>query len=120
MAEKDLITARAHVAQAKTQLMSTVDQLKHRLKPATLASDAWRGIKDKSSDYAGKGVHAVSDHRGAAGGAAAAIILFLLRGPIATALTKLFGSDDGPGRVTTDLTDTDQDFDLTAPIVKQR
>lgn len=117
MAEKELIAAKAKVASSKTALMDTVNELKHRLKPSTLATDAWHGVRDKSSDYAGKGVNAVTDHPAAAGGAVAAVALFLLRGPLANVLSRLFGSDRDEGRVTADLTHKDDDFDLTAPVV---
>lgn len=118
MAERELIAARAKVVSSKAQLTETIRELQYRLKPSTLASDAWHGVKDKSSDYAGKGVHAVSDHPAAAGGALAAIALFLLRGPLASLLTRLFGSGrDEEGRVTTDLSHNEDDYDLTAPVV---
>lgn len=120
MAEKELIAARAKVQTSKSQLMVTVEEIKHRLKPATLASDAWHGVKDKSSEYSGKGVKAVMDRPGAAGGAAVAVVLFLLRGPLAHLLTRLFGgADQDPGRVTTELSKSDKDYDLTAPVVSQ-
>lgn len=120
MPERELIAARAKVETSKAQLTATIDELKYRLKPATLASDAWSGVKDKSSDYAGKGVHAVTGHPGAAGGAVAAIALFFLRHPIASLLTRLFGGrQQEAGRVTTDLSHSNDDFDLTAPVVTQ-
>lgn len=117
MPERELIAARAKAEASRTALTDTVEQLKYRLKPSTLASDTWHGVRDKSSDYAGKGVHAMTDHPAAAGGAVAAVVLFLLRGPLATLLTRLFGADRDPGRITTKLTQKDDDFDLTAPVV---
>lgn len=118
MAERELIAAKAKVAISKAQLADTIKELQFRLKPSTLASDAWHGVKDKSSDYAGKGVHAVSDHPAAAGGAIAAIALFLLRGPLASVLTRLFGGGrDKEGQITTDLSRNEDDYDLTAPVV---
>lgn len=119
MSERELMAARARVSTSKAALLGTVDELKYRLKPSTLASDAWHGVRDKSSDYAGKGVHAVTGHPAAAGGAVAALVLFLLRGPLANLLARLFGSERDAGRVTADLTQAGDDFDLTAPVVKK-
>lgn len=117
MAERELIAARAKVVSSKAALDATVKELQYRLKPGTLASDAWHSVRDKGSDVAGQGVHAVTGHPGAAGGAIAAVLLFLLRGPLASVLTRLFGSGRDAGRITTKLTRKDDDFDLTAPVV---
>lgn len=119
MPERELIAARAKAEASKAALTNTVHQLQYRLKPSTLASDAWHGVRDKSSGYADKGLHAVTEHPAAAGGAIAAVVLFLLRGPLASVLTSLFGNDGDKGRVTTDLTQEHDDFDLTAPVVAQ-
>lgn len=118
MAERKLIAAKAHLAQARQRMLDTTGELKHRLKPATLAADTWHGIKDKGSEVSSKGVRAVTERPGAAGGAVAAIALFLLRKPAAQLLTRLFGRGrDADGRVTADLTHSDEAFDLTAPVV---
>lgn len=118
MGERELMKARADVARSRADLTATITQLKHRLKPATLASDAWRGVKDRSSEYSGKGVQAVAERPGLAGGAVAAVLLFLLRGPLAQLLSRAFGSGrDNPGEVKADLLHGDKDYDLTAPVV---
>lgn len=117
MAERELIVARARAETSKAGLMATIAELKHRLKPATLASDAWDGVKGKSSEVSGKGVQAVTDHPGAAGGAVAAVALFFLRKPLATLAGKMFGSQRDEGQVTTDLSAKPDNFDLTAPVV---
>lgn len=118
MAERELIAARAKAETSQAQLAATVAELKHRLKPSTLASDAWHGVKDKSSDFGGKGVQAVRDRPAVSGGALAALALFLLRGPIAHLLGRLFGGGRADvGTVRADLSDTNIDYDLTAPVV---
>lgn len=117
MPERELTAARAKAEASKTALTDTIAELQHRLRPSTLASDAWHGVRDKGSDYADKGLHAVTGHPAAAGGAVAAVVLFLLRAPLASLVTGLFGSDRDAGRVTADLTQKDDDFDLTAPVV---
>lgn len=117
MPERELKAARAKAEASKLALTGTVKELQYRLKPSTLASDAWSGVRHKGSDYAGKGLHAVTGHPAAAGGAVAALALFVLRGPLASLLNSLFGSDRDAGRITADLTQKDDDFDLTAPVV---
>lgn len=118
MAEKELIAARAKVEYFKSDLQRTAAELRERLKPANLASGAWHGVRDKSSEVGGRGAKVVSNHPGAVGGGVAAVLLLLLRHPLARLLARIFGkSRDVPGAVRADLTDPDKDFDLTAPVV---
>ena len=120
MAEKELIAARAKVEASRRDLTETVGKIKERLKPANLASDAWHGVVDKSSQYGDKSAKAVTAHPGASGGIVAAVLLFLFRHPVGRLLTRLFGSGrQVPGAVKADLTHTDKDYDLTAPVVVQ-
>lgn len=116
-----LRAAEARADQAQRQLNETVAELKRRLQPSTLAGDAWGGVKDRGSNIADKGVQVVKDRPAAVGGVLAALTLFVFRAPIAKLATSLFGADrEDDGRITTDLSDTDQDFDLTAPVVDQK
>lgn len=118
MGERELIAAEAKVVASQTDLQATIAQLKYRLKPSTLASDAWHGVIDKGSEFSEKGVSAVSGRPGAAGGAGLAVLLFLMRHPLARLLGGVFGRDKGrKGRVKADLLRTDKDYDLTAPVV---
>lgn len=117
MAVDRVVVARVKVDRSKAQLMSTFDELKHRLSPKTLASDAWHGVKDAGSAYATKGVDVASHRPGAVGGTIFAVALFFLRGPLARLLTGVFGSAQDKGRVTTTLSSNNDDYDLTAPVV---
>lgn len=118
MAERELIAARARVEASRVDFLATVEQLQHRLKPSTLAGDAWHGMKEKSSEFSGKGMHAVAERPAAAGGALVAVLLFLLRGPLAGILTRAFtGRRRVPGTVKADIVDKNVDYDLTAPVV---
>jgi hypothetical protein len=49
----------------------------------------------------------------------AATLLFLARGPIKRGAFKLFSRSQDEGIVKTDLSDTDDNYDLTAPSVKR-
>lgn len=118
MGERELIAAKAKVVASQTDLQTTIVELKHRLKPSTLVNDAWHSVRDKGSEYSEKGVNAVSGRPAVAGGAGLAVLLFLLRGPLARLLGGIFGKDSGrTGRVKADLLQTDTDYDLTAPVV---
>lgn len=121
MGERELIAAKAKVTASQTELQTTIAEIKHRLKPSTLAADAWHGLRNKGSEYSEKGVSAVAGRPAAAGGAGLAIVLFLLRGPLARLLGGIFGSDKGRSRrVKADLLHADTEYDLTAPVVVAR
>lgn len=117
MGERELNAAKAKVVASQTDLQATIAQLKYRLKPSTLASDAWHGVRDKGSEFSEKGVNAVAGRPGAAGSAGFAVLLFLLRHPLARLLGNIFGGKSATGRVKADLLHTDKDYDLTAPVV---
>ncbi len=121
--------AQYQVEQAKKQFSSTLGALQYRLKPATLANHAWEGVRDKGSEAADGALHAVSGiadgavqaaraRPAAASGIAAAALLFLARGPLWRAVTRVFSrGDEDEGVIKTDLSDTDDNYDLTAPTV---
>lgn len=118
MAQKELVAARAKAEAYKDDFTRTAGLLKERLKPANMASDAWHVVRDKGVEYSGKGIKAATDRPGAVSGAAAAVLLFLLRKPLAHLLTWAFGRDRRvPGTVKADLLDVKHDYDLTAPSV---
>lgn len=116
-AVKQLAAARATVERSQSDLLATVAELKSRLAPANLASDAWSSVKQKGSQASGQGLKAVTEHPGPAGGAVLALALFFLRGPLVHLLTRIFGGKEPEGLVKTDILDKDKDFDLTAPVV---
>jgi hypothetical protein len=121
--------AQYEVEQAKKRLSTSMGALQYKLKPGNLVSNAWDGMRDKGSEAADGALVAVSDIADgaveavkarpvAASGVAAAALLFLARGPISRAVYKLFNGRD-EGIVKTDLSDTDENYDLTAPSVKR-
>lgn len=118
MAEEELIAARAKVEHYKSDLQNTTAKLKERLKPAHLASDAWHVVREKGTEFSGKGVKAATARPGAAGGVSVAILLLLLRKPLARFLSWTFGNNrEPPGAVKADLLHASKDYDLTAPAV---
>lgn len=115
MSAPELVAARARADAARARLMDTVAELQQRLKPATIAGQAWEGVKEKTGDMAGDAVEAVKARPVIVSTALAAFTLFLARSPIKSAVSRLFSSDEEDDLVTTRLADGDGDYDLTAP-----
>ena len=123
--------AQSEVEMGKRRFSSTLGALQYRLRPATLANQAWTGVREKSGEVAddalsgvnglaGGAVRAVKDRPIAASGVAAGIFLFLLRAPLWRAARTAFSRDEeDPGVVTADLDHHDKDYDLTAPAVER-
>lgn len=112
--------AKIEAEQARKQLANTMGTMQYRLRPGNLMSDAWDGVRDKSSALADDAVQAVKDRPAAASGVVAAIALFLAREPIYRAVSRLFASKDtaaDDGLITADLITVDENYDLTAPSV---
>jgi hypothetical protein len=96
--------------------------LQYRLKPSTIATNAWEGVRDKGGAAADDAFGVVKGHPGAIGGIVAALTLFLAREPIWRAVSGIFGSErdkDDPNVVSADLDKHDPNFDLTAPTVER-
>jgi Protein of unknown function (DUF3618) len=111
----ELVAARAQAEAARARLMDTVAELQQRLKPATIAGQAWEGVKERTGDIAGDAVDAVKARPIIVSTALAAFTLFLARSPIKSAVSRLFSSDEEDDLVTTRLADGDGNYDLTAP-----
>ena len=90
----DLVLARREAEAARRRLTATVGELQQRLKPATLATNAWEGVKDKSGELADDAVQAVKSRPVAVSAVLAAVTLFLARAPIKSAVSSLFSGDD--------------------------
>ena len=127
----ELERAQYEVEIAKRRFSSTLGALQYRLKPATLANQAWTGVREKSgevaddalssvNDMADGAVRAVKDRPIAASGVAAAILVFLLRAPLWRAARNVFSrEEEDPGVIKADLDHHDKDYDLTAPTVER-
>lgn len=123
--------AQSQVEQAKRRFSSTLGALQYRLKPGTLANHAWVGVRDKSSEIADETLHsvngmadtavkAVKERPVAASGIAAAVLIFLARGPLWRLVSRPFSNraEEDEGVVTTNLDDHQGRYDLTAPSVE--
>jgi len=89
----ELVKARIEAEAARRRLTATIGELQQRLKPATLATNAWEGMKDKSGELAEDAVQAVKSRPVAVSAVLAAVTLFLARAPIKSAVAGLFSDD---------------------------
>jgi len=88
--------ARGDADAAKARLMGTVDEVKVRLAPGKLASDAVQSAKDRSIVVADDAVTAVKERPGLAAGIATAAALIIARRPLFAAVGRMFRSSDEP------------------------
>ena len=95
----EVLAARIETERTRARLMETAHRLQARISPATLASNAWQGAKDKGADMAENAVDAVRKRPVAATGVVAAIALFLAREPLIDLTKKL--ADGVTGKETT-------------------
>jgi hypothetical protein len=116
MSAPEILNAKRQAMLARRQLAATVGELQYRLKPATLASNAWEGVTDKAGAMADDAVEAVKARPVAVSAAVGAFTLFLARHPLRSALTWLLASKPDEDLVTTRLDNKDGQFDLTAPV----
>ena len=95
MSADDIARARQQADHARRRLAATAAELQQRLKPGTLASHAWEGVKDKSGEIADDAVEAVKARPVVVSAALAAFTLFLARTPIKAAVGRLIDGDGG-------------------------
>lgn len=94
--DRQLDAARIEVERTRARLMGSAQQLQERLSPKTLARGAWEGAKDKGADLAEDAVDAVRSRPFAAGGAVAALTMFLAREPLIDLAKRMFRSNKKP------------------------
>ena len=85
---------RGQADSARDALLGTVEEIKDRLAPATLASDAWEGAKEKGVSVASGAVDSVIQRPVLAAGVAAGAALIIARKPIFSLLAGLFTDND--------------------------
>ncbi|MGE5722161.1 MAG: DUF3618 domain-containing protein [Sphingomonadales bacterium] len=81
--------AKLDAERARKRLASTLGELQQRLKPGALAGQAWSGVREKGSEIADDAVEAVRERPAATAGVLAAFALFLARGQIISAASRL-------------------------------
>lgn len=90
----DIEHAKIEAERARKRLAATLDDIFERLTPGALANRAWSGVRDKSSELADGAVDAVKARPAATAGVLAAGLLFLARGRIVSAASRLVAGDD--------------------------
>ena len=93
MSANELRLAKQEAEIARRRLAATAAELQERLKPGTLASHAWAGVKDKSGELADDAVEAVKARPVVVSAALTAFTLFLARAPIKAAVGRLIDGE---------------------------
>ena len=89
-----IATARGLAEARREELLATIDEIKLRLAPATMAHDAWEGAKGKGSEVATTTIASVRERPALAAAIAAGAALLIARKPIFGLVSGLFGKDD--------------------------
>ena len=116
MSATQIEEARRQADLARQRLLATASELQERLRPGTIASNAWEGVKDRSGELADDAVEAVKARPVATASVLAALTLFLARHPLKSAVSRLFSKAPDEDLVTTRLDTSDGKYDLTAPV----
>lgn len=117
MSANELRLAKQEAELARRRLAATAAELQQRLKPGTIASNAWAGVKDKSGEIADDAVEAVKARPVPVAAALTAFTLFLARAPLKSALSWMFsGKNEDDDLVAVRVDEGDENYDLTAPI----
>jgi len=97
MSIEALQQARHEADLARARLEGTVADAQQRLRPGSLAGEAWDGVKGKGADLAEGALKAVKKRPAAVSLALGAFALFLARSPIKRAVTGLVSRRKGEG-----------------------
>lgn len=116
MSVSELTMAKQEAERARHRLAATAAELQQRLKPGTIASNAWAGVKDKSGEMADDAVEAVRARPVPVAAALAAFTLLLARAPLKSAVSRIFSGRREDDLVTVRVDEGDENYDLTAPI----
>jgi len=110
--------AKRDAVKARARLDSTLVALQQRLHPKHLATEAWDGVKEKSSDLAEGAMGAVKERPMIVGAALTAAALFFARKPLMRAAGRAFGGEGEDDGVITTQIDTDtENYMAAAPTI---
>ena len=104
---------------ARRRFSSTLGALQYRLKPATLANDAWSGVKDKTGELTDSAIQAVKDRPVTVSGVVAGLALFLARDSLWALVSRYVRGENDADVVKTKIHKHDENFDLAAPTVSR-
>jgi len=112
--------AKREAVRARARLDSSLIALQQRLRPGSLAGEAWDGVKDKSADLADGALTAVRKRPAAVSLAVGAVALFLAREPLKRTVKRLFTDEEDEaddGLVVTRIETANAKFSASTPIV---
>ncbi|HYJ28907.1 MAG TPA: DUF3618 domain-containing protein [Allosphingosinicella sp.] len=114
----EIETAKREADAARRRFDSTSAALQQRLHPKSLATEAWDGVKEMSSDLAEGALGAVKQRPGAVSLALGAAVLFLARKPLRRAVGHAFGREEDQeddGRIVTRIDTISENYHAEAP-----
>jgi len=89
MSIEALQQAKSEAIAARARFFDTLGETQQRLKPGTLANQAWTGMKDKTAEAAGNAVEAVKKRPTTVALVLGGLALFLARRPIGRAASDM-------------------------------
>jgi hypothetical protein len=116
MSAPELTRSRQEAEIARRRLLATAGELQRRLSPGTIASNVWEDVTDKAGEVADGAMEAVKARPVAVSAGLGALGLFLARGPIRSAVGRLFAKRPPADQITSRLETADPSYDLTAPV----
>lgn len=118
----DILRAKREAEAARRRVTATLGEVQYRLKPGTIAGNAWEGVRDKGTNLAEDAMEVVKARPVAVSAVLGAFTLFLARAPLKSVASRLFSrrSHEDEDLVTTRLDSgrsdsQEQRYDLTAP-----
>lgn len=112
--------AKRDSVRARKRLESTLAAAQARLRPVSLAEEAWDGVKGKSAEIAEGALDSVKKRPVAVSVALGALALFLAREPLKRAATHLIsGPDDEGERIEPAVPELNEKRPATAEPVKK-
>ena len=91
-----IAAARGQAEAHRQRLLATVEEIKLRLAPKTIAGEAWTSAKDRGSEVADTTITAVRERPAMVAGIAAGTALILARKPLISFITGLFSDPEQP------------------------
>ena len=89
MSIETLQQAKSDAVAARARFFDTLDEARERLKPGSLANEAWTGVKDKTTEAAGNAVEAVKQRPKTVALLLGGLALFLARKPLGRVATEV-------------------------------
>jgi hypothetical protein len=93
MSDQDVASAKLEVAAARERMLASTHALQQRMKPSTLAGNAWDELRDTGEHMAGRVGRAAARRPVATGAAVAGVAALLARKPLGRLVARLTGKE---------------------------